>query len=383
MSKHVALAGKLVLDLSRLLPGPYCTMILADHGARVVAIEDRRFEEEFPTSIYMVNRNKEHMTLNLKTDQGKKIFYSLAERADIVVEGFRPGVSRRLGVDYPTLKAMNRKLIYCSITGYGQNSKFRDRVGHDVNYLSYGGALSLIGEKGKIPTIPGFQIGDIVGGGMNAAIGILLALVAREKTGEGQYIDISMTDGIISLLTVPIAEYLNEGKVPERSNTRLSHRYACYNVYKTRDDKYISIGAVEFRFWKKICEHFGRKEYIHCQYDNEKSAEMIDFFSRAFREKTRREWADTFSQKEVCFGEVLEIDELLDSQLVRDREMVKTLVDPVRGKKRVLGIPVRLSATPGSIKRYPPDFGQDTARILKELGYNEAQLFKLKEKNII
>ncbi|MGD8258777.1 MAG: CoA transferase, partial [Desulfobacterales bacterium] len=199
MTNQGTLSGITVIDLSRLLPGPYCSMILADHGARVIAIEDRRFLAD-GLFFNIVNRNKEHMSLNLKTDEGKEIFFRLVQTADVLLEGFRPGVVNRLGVDYDSVRKVNSQIIYCSITGYGQNGPYRDRVGHDVNYLSNAGVLNLIGEPDRPPSIPGVQIADIAGGGMNAAIGILLALFAREKTGKGQYIDISMTDGMVAFL---------------------------------------------------------------------------------------------------------------------------------------------------------------------------------------
>src|SRR5210317_2577968 len=228
MLKAGALDGVTVIDLSRLLPGPYCSMILADHGARVIAVENKRFMADglfFNT----INRNKEHMSLNLKTDAGQQIFFKLIEKADVLLEGFRPGVVDRLGADYESVRKVNPKIIYCSITGYGQDGPFRDRVGHDVNYLSYAGVLDLIGEKDHPPAIPGVQIADIAGGGMNAAIGILLALFAREKTGKGQYIDISMTDSMVSLLPVALFFRQLTGQEPTRADEFLSHRYACYN----------------------------------------------------------------------------------------------------------------------------------------------------------
>ena len=266
MSTEGALAGITVLDLSRLLPGPYCSMMLADHGARVIAIEDKRFiaDDLFITT---VNRNKEHMSLNLKTLEGKEIFFRLVERADVLLEGFRPGVVHRLDIDYDTVCKINSKIIYCSITGYGQTGPCRDRAGHDVNYLAHSGVLDLIGEPDRPPSIPGVQIPDIAGGGMNAAIGILLALMARERTGKGQYIDISMTDAMVSLLTLTLYLQQRTGEDPKRGETLLSHRYACYNTYETADGRYLSIGAVENRIWKFFCEHLKVQEYTPLQYD--------------------------------------------------------------------------------------------------------------------
>ena len=254
MSKNNgALDGITVVDLSRLLPGPYCSMILADHGARVIAVEDKRFLAD-GLFFNLINRNKEHMSLNLKTEKGREIFYRLIAKADVLLEGFRPGVVDRLGVDYESVRQANPKIIYCSITGYGQNGPFRDRVGHDVNYLSYAGVLDLIGEKDHPPSIPGVQIADIAGGGMNAAIGILLALFARQNTGQGQYIDISMTDGMVGFLPAALFFRQLTGQEPKRADGILSHRYACYNTYETADGRYLSIGAVENRFWKQLCD---------------------------------------------------------------------------------------------------------------------------------
>ncbi|MGA2464983.1 MAG: CaiB/BaiF CoA-transferase family protein [Thermodesulfobacteriota bacterium] len=182
------LKGIKVIDLSRLLPGPYCSSILANYGADIICIEDRRYELE--PRIDMLYWNKRHMVLNLKTDEGKEIFYVLAKKADVVIEQFRPDVVKSLRVDYESLRKMNSRLVYCSITGYGQNGPYRNMVGHDVNYLGFSGVLSLIGDKDGIPRIPGIQIADVAAGGMNAAIGIFMALIERERSGQGQYIDI-------------------------------------------------------------------------------------------------------------------------------------------------------------------------------------------------
>jgi len=206
MLEKGALTGISVLDLTRLLPGPFASMTLADHGAQVISIEDKRFvaDDFFITT---VNRNKEHISLNLKSPEGKEIFFRLVKTADVVMEGFRPGVVQRLGVDYETVRQVNPGIIYCSITGYGQTGAFADRAGHDINYLSHSGVLGLVGGMDSTPSIPGVQLADIAGGGMNAVIGILLALVARNQTGLGQYIDISMTDGTLGLLSLPLFFY--------------------------------------------------------------------------------------------------------------------------------------------------------------------------------
>jgi crotonobetainyl-CoA:carnitine CoA-transferase CaiB-like acyl-CoA transferase len=377
-----ALSGITVIDLSRLLPGPYCSMILADHGARVIAIESRQFLADglfFNT----INRNKEHMSLNLKTEEGKQIFSRLVEKADVILEGFRPGVADRLGVDYKRVCEVNSKIIYCSISGYGQNGPFRDRVGHDVNYLSFSGVLNLIGEPDRPPSIPGIQIADIAAGGMNAAIGILLALFAREKTGKGQYIDISMTDGMVGFL--PIALYFQQltGKDPGRGDTMLSHRYACYNTYETADGRFLSIGAVENRFWKRLCDHLGVAEYATLQYDDSRREEILDFMRSTFKSKTLDEWDAELAHLEICWGKVQTFSEVLDDPLFREREMILELQGKTGEKQPAIGVPVKLSATPGSVRSQAVDFGKSTAPILKELGYSEKEIKRFTKTKVI
>ncbi len=377
-----ALAGIKVIDLSRMLPGPYCSMILADHGARVIAIEDKRFMAD-DLLISPVNRNKEHMTLNLKTGEGKEIFFRLTKDADVVMEGFRPGVTKRLGIDFESLKKVNPRIICCSITGYGQDGPYRDMAGHDVNYLSFSGVLDLIGEKDRPPCIPGIQIADLVGGGMNAAIGILLALVARARTGEGQFIDISMTDGMVGLLPIPLHLLQKDGCVPSRSDTMLSHRYACYNVYETADGRYISIGAVENRFWMNLCEVLGVPEYGALQYDDDRREELLDFLGKTFKKKTLDEWIAVLGERDVCWGKVQNITEALNEKLFAARGMVSEIKDKGGISRTVLGIPIKLSETPGSIRTAPVEFGESTRKILKELGYRKGEIEGFVEKGVV
>ena len=382
MRNQGALSGITVVDLSRLLPGPYCSMILADHGARVIAIESRQFIADglfFNT----LNRNKEHMSLNLKTEEGKQIFFRLIEKADVLLEGFRPGVVDRLGVDYKSVCEVNPRIIYCAITGYGQNGPYRDRVGHDVNYLSYAGVLNLMGESDRPPSIPGIQIADIAGGGMNAAIGILLALFARQKTGKGQYIDISMTDGMVAFLPIALHFQQLTGKDPQRADALLSHRYACYNTYETSDGRFLSIGAVENRFWKKLCEHFGVAAYAELQYDDNRRKEILDFMRTTFKRKTLDEWDAELAHLEICWGRVQTFPEMLDDPLFKEREMILELAGKSGDTQPAIGVPVKLSATPGSVRSAAVDFGESTASILAELGYSEKEIERFTKAEVI
>jgi crotonobetainyl-CoA:carnitine CoA-transferase CaiB-like acyl-CoA transferase len=377
-----ALCGLIVLDLSRLLPGPYCTMILADHGARVIAIEDRRFrnEEIFPAT---VNRNKEHMTLNLKTDEGREIFYRLAAAADVVVEGFRPGVVQRLGVDYETIQKINPRIVYCAVTGYGQTGPLRDRAGHDVNYLAHAGVLDLLGEADRPPAIPGVQIADMAGGGLNAAVGILLALLAREKSGRGQYIDISMTDGAASLLSLQLHFRQVDGRSPRRGDSRFSHRYACYNTYETCDGRYIAIGAVENRFWQKLCVHFGVPEFAALQYDEGRRKEILAFVRSAIRGKTLAQWEEDLADIDACWAPVRTLDDVLQAPLFCERDMLMEIEGEEGGTTTLLGTPIKLSDTPGGIRTAPPAFGGNTRAILSEFGYSTEEISVLEEKGVV
>ena len=382
MLEKGALTGVKVLDLSRLLPGPYCSMILADHGAEVIAVESRRFQAD---DMYFkeISRNKRHISLNLKSQEGKTIFMGLARKADVILEGFRPGVVKSLGVDYETVKAINPGIIYCSISGYGQNGPMSDRVGHDVNYLSTSGILDLIGEKGRPPAIPGVQFADIAGGSMNAVIGILLALYARDKSGKGQYIDISMTDGMIGYLTLPSFFSQLTGQPYERSETRFSHRYACYNTYETADHRYLAIGAVEKRFWQNLCEQLGVPEFTDLQYDEERRQEIIASLRRIFSAKTLDEWEEEFLEVEVCHSKIQGFEEVLRDPLFLEREMIVPLLQPDGTLTKALGIPVKLSETPGSLRTLPVDFGENTREVLEELGYTESEIDDLFVREIV
>lgn len=382
MSSSGALSGITVLDLSRLLPGPFCSMVLADHGARVIAIEDRRFEAEAGLSA-PVYRNKSHINLNLKSEQGRSIFFKMAETADVVLEGFRPGVVERLGIDYDTVAEKNPGVIYCSITGYGQTGPYSGFVGHDVNYLSIAGVLDLIGQKEGAPSIPGIQIADMAGGGLYGAIGILMALYARSSTGRGQYVDISMTDGSFSLLSM--ASYMEKliGIPARRSDSLLSHRYACYNVYETADNRYLSIGAVERRFWDRLCDFFNVPEYGPLQYDDERREEIKDFMRKKFREKTLAEWESELAGLEICWAPVLTVEESMELDLFEKREMVSSIEFPDGKTRETIGTPVKLSMTPGGIKTPPPGFGWDTKAVLREYGYSEQQISDFESQGVI
>lgn len=377
------LEGLKVLDLSRLLPGPYCSMILADFGAEVLRIEDRRFEEE-GTGMNTVMRNKRHMTLNLKHPKGKEIFYTLAKDADVLLEGFRPGVAERLGIGFPQLKQQNPRLIYCSLTGYGQDGPYSGMVGHDINYLSFAGVLGLTGRLDGPPVIPATQIADIAAGGMNAAIGILLAVIMRGRTGKGQYIDISMMDGSVTMLPFMANLYWEGGMVPGRGNTMLTGRYPCYSVYQTKNGQYISLGALERRFWVALCKKLGREDFIPYQFaEGEKREEIFYFLRMTFSQKTRPEWMEELKELDICFGKILDLPEVFQDPQVRHRGLIAEYVHPTKGKINFLAPAVKMSEVSWEVRVPPASFGEHTEGVLKKLGYGEGEIEDLKREGVI
>jgi len=296
----------------------------------------------------------------------------------VVLEGFRPGVVDRLGVDYEVVKAVNPRIVYCSITGFGQTGPLRDRVGHDVNYISESGILDLMGNPDQPPSIPGVQIADIAGGSMNAAIGILLALVSRNNTGKGQYIDISMTDGVAGFLILPQFFTQLFGMAQERGQTILSHRYAGYNTYETSDGKYLAIGAVEAVFWKRLCILLDAPDYIPLQMDEARREEVIAWLRDVFSSQPAAHWQELLEGADVCCSIVKTMAEAVEGDLYREREMVVDL----KGRPTV-GVPVKLSQTPGQVRTPPESFGQSTDEILSDLGYSREEISAFHQDQII
>ena len=282
------------------------------------------------------------------------------------------------------MKSLNEGLIYCSITGYGQDGPYKDMVGHDINYLSFGGVLGLNGEVGGKPVIPPIQVADMAAGGMHAAIGVLAALLARARTGKGQYIDISMLDGIIAMLPFPASLFWGMGVSPRRGEMLLSGRYPCYNIYETRGGGYVSLGALEPRFWEVLCRKLGREDFIPCQYDEgEKRNEMFSFLREKFKEKSREEWLEELKNLDVCIGKVLSLEETLRDPQVVSRGMTTDFRDPKKGRMKLLSSPIRLSATPPEIRTAPAAFGEHTEEVLRELGYSVFQIKDLEKNGII
>jgi crotonobetainyl-CoA:carnitine CoA-transferase CaiB-like acyl-CoA transferase len=375
-----ALEGIKVLDLSRQFPGPLCSMILADFGADVLCIEDRRFINDM--SAWPVMRNKRHMSLNLKTTKGKEIFYNLIEGADVVVEGFRPGATARMGVAYEDLTKIKPDIIYCSLSGYGQTGPYSGMVGHDLNYIATAGILGLCGEPVGKPIIPPVQIADI-SGGLNAAIGVLIALFHHQRTGQGQYIDVSLMDAAISFMTIPMMQFADTGMVPELGKMTLAGMFPFYNVYATKDGKFITIGAVEQRFWKTLCKTIGCEELEKDQYcTGERKSEVETKLVDIFKQKTRDQWFDLLKGIDVCVGKVMAVDEMIMDPQVRHRRIIVEVETPDGVMKPIQGIVAKLSETPGQVYMQPARFGQHTEEALKELGLSDVEIKQYRKEGV-
>jgi len=394
-----ALGGIKVLDVSGIGPGSFAAMILGDMGADVLKInmppgsgdrgvgQGNTFLDGTLTFDPGTIRNKRNMALNLKTETGQRLFHRLAETADIIIEGFRPGVMDRLGVGYQAISKINPRIIFCSVSGYGQDSPYRDLPGHDANYAAMGGALGLIGlSVDDPPVLVQTVLADMTTGVLQAAVGILLAVCAREKTGRGQLVDISSTDGVVFLLNgIPeVAEYLLKGVVPQRGQGLFSGNLPSYAVYQTGDDRYLTIGCLEPHFWRNLCKALDREDLIPHQYDpSPKKEQIFDELKQIFRTKNRDEWFDLLGKADVPVGKVLDIDELFSDPNVLHRRMVFDQDHPGYGKMKQIGQPIKLSDTPWKVQRPAARLGEHTDEVLSSLGYSRDDIDALRQERVI
>jgi crotonobetainyl-CoA:carnitine CoA-transferase CaiB-like acyl-CoA transferase len=344
------LDGIVVLDLTRLLPGAVATQELADWGAEVIKIEEPRAgdyaRDMNPAVFARTNGGKKSVSIDLKHPRGREMFLSLARKADVLIEGNRPGAMARLGLCYDDVHALNRRLIYVSLSGYGQNGPYAQLAGHDVNYLALGGVLGL-----NLPIIPGVQIADLVGGSMQAVNGILLALLARHQTGEGRHVDISMYAGVISLLTIPLAAWRHTGREPTSGNEVLSGRYACYNLYQASDARWLAVGALEPKFWAELCRRLGAEDLIARQFEepNDRAKERI---ASIFRIKSASAWFDELRDSDCCVT------------------LVRTISEVAAELPDRAGPP-------------PPALGEHTREVLGRYGFNAAEIEDLERQGVI
>ena len=384
-----------VLDLTRLLPGGFCSLLLADFGADVVKVEDTgmgdyvRWAPPFygadehralgtRSALYLaLNRGKRSIRLDLKSEDGRDALLRLASDYDVVLESFRPGVLDKLGCGYDALREANPRVVYCAITGYGQTGPNTQRAGHDMNYLGLNGLLGLTGEPGGRPIQSAGQIADLGGGALMAAFGVMAALHERERSGEGQLVDVSMTDGSLAWLCMVAAQYLCDGAVPRRGRGVLSGGIACYRPYEAADG-WITCGALEAKFWRNFCEGVGRPDLADMQFAAPDSGDG-EAIAAVFKERTRDEWRAFNDEHDAMIEPILGLDEALDSELIGEREMVVEMEQPELGVVRLLGLPVKLTRTPGDATRPAPALGEHTAEVLDAAGFSPDEVAALIE----
>jgi len=399
------LEGIKIIELVHMPPGELCTMILGDFGADITKVEavpqasgrnliDPADAEGFKAlmAFNALNRNKKSIRLNLKSEEGKQVFYRLAKDADVVVEGFRPGVAKRMGVDYATIKTINPRVVYCALSGYGQDGPYSQNPGHDINYISIAGALNLIGWPGQPPSIPLNFLADFAGASLHGVMGILLALFARQRSGKGQFVDISYTDSVITLMTFFLQQYFGGGLKFPRGEWALAGGYPYYKTYETSEGKLISLGCVEPWFWENLCKAIGRED-LKCfsfnpahfvdKPDDEKWLKVEEEVKKIFRTKTRDEWFDILIKHDVPAGKVNEMDEIFSDPQLLHRKMLLEFDHVKLGKVRQPGIAIKLSDTPGKVRSLAPYSGENTDEVMQSLGYSSPDIEGLRKANAI
>lgn len=383
------LAGLRVLDLTRLLPGPVATMHLADLGADVVKIEDTGAGDyarsmgaqpgETSAFFRLVNRNKRGLRLDLKQSEGVDVFLHLARDADVVVEGFRPGVMDKLGIGYAALAAINPRIVLCSISGYGQTGPYRERAGHDINYIGHAGVLDQIGEPGRAPVVPNFQIGDLLGGALTPLVGLLAAIIDARDSGRGRHVDVAMADAVLAHAIFPLAGLLARRKTPPRGADLLSGGVPCYGIYATADDRHMAVGALEEKFWHLLCDTLDRPALKpHGLSFGVHGARAREELARVFAGRTQAEWIGVFDHVDCCVTPVLTIAESLDNEQFQARGMVIE----ADGMPQ-FAPPCKLSGFEFVIERTAPAPGEHSDEILRAAGYAPDEIDSLRTRGVI
>lgn len=377
-SRRRPLDGITVLDLTRLLPGAFCSQLLADLGASVIKIEEPGVGDHArhiglsarheSSAFLLTNRNKRSVTLNLKADAGRELFMRMASRADVVLEGFRPGTARRLGLDYEVLSTQNPRLVYCAISGFGSDGPYAQRAGHDLNYMAIAGALQLFGTADSGPIVPGLSIADIGGGSLMAVSGILAALLERQSSGLGQFIDIGMSDGVVAWLSLYAAEYLFAGVEPSAGQHPFIGQAPCYNIYRCADDRHLALGIIEPHFWRRFCEAVGLFELIDCQWPiGAEALQQRASLQQLFAAEPRAVWLERLAGHDLPITPVNSMAEAFADPQLRHRQMLQHVEHPHEGRIPQIGFPIKLSRTPCAIDTPPPLLGEHTDEILREI----------------
>jgi len=383
------LAGLRVLDLTRLLPGPLATRHLADYGAEVIKIEDTgagdyarsmgAMNGETSVLFQLLNRNKKSLRVDLKQAAGRELFLRLVRTAEVVVEGFRPGVMERLGLGYAALAELHPPLVYCSITGYGQSGPYAARAGHDLNYIGYAGVLDQIGVAGGPPAIPNLQIGDLLGGTLSALFGVLAAVLDARASGRGRHVDVAMTDAALAHAIFPLVEVLAHGQVRPRGEDLLTGGVPCYGVYETADGRHMAVGALEGKFWELLCDTLDRADlkpaHLSTGADGARARAEL---AAVFRSRSQAEWRALFDSVDCCVTPVLRLEESLHDVHLRARGMVTDV-----GGVPEVAPPVQMSELELDMQRPAPAAGADSDAILAELGLDAASIAGLRSDGVI
>ena len=390
MTAPLPLAGVRVLDLTRLLPGGVLGALLADMGADVIKVEEpvlgdyMRWDEprlgEESAYSWIVGRGKKSLGLDLKREGAVEVFLRLAESADIVMEGFRPGVTDRLGIGFEQVRERNPRIVYASLTGYGSTGPLRDVAGHDINYIARAGVLGMTGTPDGRVTMPGVQVGDL-GGATMLGIGILAALHHAMRTGEGMRVEVAMFDAALAWTSIHAGAYFASGLVPNPGRMLLNGQVPCYNVYRCSDGRFLSVGAVEIKFWELFCSTVDRPDLVARHMDESAREDVAELIAT----RSRDDWVELFDGVDACVAPVLDLGEVLESELALERGMVQpgVLTPESEATAPTLGMPIRFHGEVSGIGTPPPRLGADTRAVASAAGFSDAEIADLIERGVL